>query len=513
MYKSKIEICMVITNEVATEVKETIVKAIVGEGYKVNHYHSIEGFLGWYVKYPLEVCLITNESIASASYQELKKQYQELKDIVLIEPSDEISTLTEHNVYIDSKNGEININDLLQAIDFIVEQLEMAMYDGEIGEAYENEMDEKNLQAESTINIDEVEKLQPNPTPAGEKRNEKINESKESQDNHEKSSEQLEHESAVTIVKEDVIEQEVEIKEPIDEAALENDVKVSFQNDPFPMRVRSIQKSLSGLEMEKNKTIGVWSPLPAVGVTSFLMNFSLFLSENKVHTAVLEGLSSKHIIKYWLNRYSTIPDKWVSLSNNLHAAEPIGNSEWLYRGVKFFPIQRDDLKRSYNPETLKAYHCMTEIYDVTLVDMPTGAMHEITNESLKYIDELWIIACDRIQQLYGWKDYIKKIEETHDIPIHLIHNQMIDASKPDQISEFMELPMLATIPALFEETAKNYYQKKPLYLQKKVQPILEPHYHQLATHLIGPSFQLQDKKPTVWDQIAKIATFHTNLNR
>lgn len=513
MYKSKIEICMVITNEVATEVKETIVKAIIGERYKVNHYHSIEEFLGWYVKYPLEVCLITNESIASESYQELKKQYQELKDIVLIEPSDEIPTVAEHNVYIDSKNGEININDLLQAIDFIVEQLEMAMYDGEIGKDYENGMNEKNLQAESTINIDEVEKLQPNPSPAGEKRNEKINESKESRDNHEKSSEQLEHESVVTIVKEDVNEQEVEIKEPIDEAALENDVKVSFQNNQFPMRMRNLQKSLSGLEIEKNKTIGVWSPLPAVGVTSFLINFSLFLSENKVHTAVLESLTTDHIIKDWLNRYSSIPDKWVSLANNLHTAEPKGNIEWIYRGVKFFPLHKDDIKQKWNVETFRAYHLMTEIYDVTLVDMPTGEMNVLANESLKYMDELWIIVCDRVQQLNSWKDYIKKIEKTHNIPIHLIHNQMIDVSLPEVISDCMELPMLATIPALWEETAKNYYQKKPLYLQKKVQPILEPHYHQLANHLIGSSFQLQDKKPTVWEQILKITTLHTILNR
>lgn len=147
---------------------------------------------------------------------------------------------------------------------------------------------------------------------------------------------------------------------------------------------------------------------------------------------------------------------------------------------------------------------MTEIYDVALVDMPTGEMHEITNESLKYMDELWIIVCDRIQQLRSWKDYIKKIEKTHNIPIHLIHNQMIDESKPDSISKMMELPMLATIPALWEETAKNYYQNKPLYLQKKVQPILEPHYHQLATHLIGSSFKLQDKKPSMWERITKI---------
>ncbi|PKH10561.1 hypothetical protein [Planomicrobium sp. MB-3u-38] len=513
MYKSKIEICMVITNEVATEVKETIVKAIVGEGYKVNHYHSIEKFLGWYVKYPLEVCLITNESIASESYQELKKQYQELKDIVLIEPSDEISTLTEHNVYIDSKNGEININDLLQAIDFIVEQLEMAMYDGEIDEDYENEMDEKNLQTESTMNIDQVEKLQPKSTPAGEKLNEKINESKESQDNHEKSSEQLEHESAVTIVKEDVNEQEVEIKEPIYEAALENDAKSPLQNNPFPMRLRNIQKSLSGLEMDKNKTIGIWSPLPAVGVTSFLINFSLFLSENKVYTAVLEPITSNHVLKDWLKRYVPIPNKWVSLAHNLHTYEPVGDSEWSYREVKFFPLNTNDIKQDWSAESFKAYHCMTEIFDVTLVDMPTGEMKSFTNESLKYMDELWIIACDRIQQLYSWKDYIKKIEETHNIPIHLIHNQMIDVSKPNLISEHMELPLLATIPALFDETAKNYYQKKPLYLHKKVQPILEPHYHQLATHLIGPSFQLQDKKPTVWERITKITKLHAILNR
>lgn len=515
MYKSNIEICLVITNEIASKIKEALTNGITGAGYKLNHHESIEEFLTFYEEQHLEVCMITNESIKSGAYKQLKEQYRDLKDYILVEPNVDMDVVGERTIYIDSENGEIDIESLLRFVDSTVEQLEIAMYGGVPEEDVENNEYETDLPIESSLDDDEDDDdkvLSAPPVEENVHKDDKVNEPKESKDDDGPADEDFDYELPEPKSVKEKETPEIEKKEPVADAAPEAEVVTSFQNNPFPMRLRNIQKSLSGPKMDKYKTIGVWSPLPAIGVTSFLINFSLFLSENKVHTAVLESLTSNHILKDWLKRYSPIPERWVSLASNLHASEPVGDSEWLYRGVKFFPLSKDDVKQDWNSDSFGAYHRMTEIYDVTLIDMPTGEMDVFTKESLEYMDELWIVVDDRVQQLNSWKDYIKKIKDTHNISIYLIHNKVIAASKPNVLSEGIGVPMLATIPALWEETAKNYYQNKPLYLQKDVQPKLQTHYHQLATHLIGPSFQLQDKKPTMWEQIAKIGKFQNILN-
>lgn len=494
------------------EIKETLSREISEADYKVSYFDSFEKFFDWYLSTNLDVFLITNESSSSEVYTTLKKQYPDLVDCNLLELNEETNYNSDHHIYYDSENADIDIDGLIEVIDTTIKMIELKrLVDADSSHVD----DEEDFSMEQFDIPDEDEgEFEEQTLPAeieGDKAAEKsLDEPHEADVN----ATELKEQPAIQSIEPKAEDIKAQVKE---ESKGPDNVPVAelqsaFQNNPFPMRLRNIQKSLSGPKMDKYKTIGMWSPLPAIGVTSFLINFSLFLAENKVHTAVLESLTTNHILKDWLKRYTPIPDKWVSLATNLHAAEPVGDSEWLYQGVKFFPLNKDDVKQDWNSDSFGAYHRLTEIYDVTLIDMPTGEMSVFTKESLEYMDELWIIVDDRVQQLNSWKDYIKQIKQNHNISIHLIHNKLVSSSKPNILCEGMGVTMLTTIPALWEETAMNYYQNKPLYLQKNVQPILQPPYHQLATHLIGSSFQLQEKKPTMWEQIAKIGKFQNILN-
>lgn len=49
------------------------------------------------------------------------------------------------------------------------------------------------------------------------------------------------------------------------------------------------------------------------------MNFALFLGEKRLFVGLLEGLRKEATLKYWLNRYTAIPDNWESFSKTIHS--------------------------------------------------------------------------------------------------------------------------------------------------------------------------------------------------
>ncbi|ETT81485.1 hypothetical protein BK130_18325 [Viridibacillus sp. FSL H8-0123] len=61
------------------------------------------------------------------------------------------------------------------------------------------------------------------------------------------------------------------------------------------------------------------------------MNFAYFLAENRVYTAVLEGLSDQPVLKNWLKRYTSVPTSWKSYcrgrdTRNMYFMKSIGLS-------------------------------------------------------------------------------------------------------------------------------------------------------------------------------------------
>lgn len=264
----------------------------------------------------------------------------------------------------------------------------------------------------------------------------------------------------------------------------------TIKENPFQRRSFQIQKEMLSIKhIEGNKTIGVWSPLHRMGVTSFVMNFAFYLAENKVHTAVLEGLGPNYMLKDWLKRYTPLPQNWFSFAKALHTDERQGNTQWLYRNVKFLPADKDDYLLNWDTDSLETYMTTSKRMDVTLVDFPTGELTFHTMESLAFVDELWILFDDSIPELKSWKTYIDDLRTAFNIDVHLIANKTYPFSNNKHISKELNSELIVEIPAMAEETMKNYHQDKPLYFNSKAKAKLQKPYHQIATHLFGSSFE------------------------
>ncbi len=265
----------------------------------------------------------------------------------------------------------------------------------------------------------------------------------------------------------------------------ENEVQgVKYTESPLHNRSRSLQKQLFfQKKWEGNRVIGVWSPLHRSGVTSLTMNFAFYLAQRRIFTVVLEGLTSQHAMKDWLKRYTAPPENWTSYANALQSDSSKAVVQWLYKNVNFLPLEKGDSQLDWTAKTLELYMTTPNIVDVTLVDMPTGEMEVYTRDSLHYLDELWVVVDDAIQETLAWKSYIHELRDTVDIPIHLVFNKQYDFSQDKRLAKELDLPLLTSIPALHSETMQNYYENKPLYFQEGIVEKIEPSYQLMANHL------------------------------
>jgi len=279
--------------------------------------------------------------------------------------------------------------------------------------------------------------------------------------------------------------------------------EVNYQENPYFMRSRNLQKQIFNRQQwEDNKMIGIWSPIHRMGVTSLSINFAFFLAQNRVYTAVLEGLTGQHAMKDWLKRYTPVPPNWISYAKAIQTDANTSNTEWTYRNVRFLPLENTDAQYDWNSLSLESYMSTTKIIDVTLVDLPTGVMAGYTQDSLHYLDELWIVVDDAIQETLAWKSYIHRIKELANIPIYLIFNKHYPFSQNSRISKELGISMITYIPSLHEETMQNYYEDTPLYFKDKAVEKLEKPFIELATHLFGGEFTLKKdvevSKETAW---------------
>ncbi|WP_342578553.1 hypothetical protein [Psychrobacillus sp. FSL K6-2843] len=137
----------------------------------------------------------------------------------------------------------------------------------------------------------------------------------------------------------------------------------------------------------------------------------------------------------------------------------------------------------------------TNIIDVTLVDLPTGKMTAYTEDSLHYLDELWILVDDAAQEYLAWDEYIQSLKSKIHIPFYLIFNKTYKFSQVERLSLELKIPLLTQIPSLHEETMRNYYEKVPLYYHQEVQEILIKPFTDLSKHIFGSDFLINEKIP------------------
>lgn len=272
---------------------------------------------------------------------------------------------------------------------------------------------------------------------------------------------------------------------------------IDYNENPLFTRSTKIQKqAFSRPIKEHHKTIGLWSPIHRMGVTTLTINFSIYLAQNRVNIAVLEGLTEKHMLKDWLKRYTEIPANWNSYARSLQMDTDPKKIQWFYKDAYFLPLDSEDKNFKWTPPAIETFMDSIKIFDVAIVDYPTGKAASYTEQSMTGLTELWIVVDDDFQQILSWSEYISTLQKKLDIPFYLIFNKKMDFSQPKKLADKLGIELLVEIPSLHEVTMRNYYETKPIWETVEGRQGLEEPFSKLFKHVTG-------KKPEQFNDIPK----------
>lgn len=278
------------------------------------------------------------------------------------------------------------------------------------------------------------------------------------------------------------------------EEEIEIEIGSSFNkktDDEILKRANNIRKhSFHPSPYNSNKTIGIWSPLHRMGVTQFIVNFSIFLAQFRIPVAALETPNNVQHLKHLLLQYTDIPKNWSSYATALSNESISPNSvKWLYQNVHWIPLDYNDSNINWQEDLLFHYINNLKFFDVVLVDLPTSEMEDYTLEIAKQLDELWILVDDSYVQLKGWKEYIHNLQEQLNISIKLVFNKKDTYSKTKLIEDELQIPILTEIPSVYYELQKNNYETNPIILNHTVYKKLYGAYLELAKHILGENIE------------------------
>lgn len=251
-----------------------------------------------------------------------------------------------------------------------------------------------------------------------------------------------------------------------------------------------------------NMTIGVWSPMRRSGVTTFIMNYAMYLGANNCLSSVLELPGEEIRMLDELTRFSELPAQWSSYAQFIQGRkkgevnEPLP-FQWEYKKVYWYPLASSDHEKiTWHPDMTRYYIRTMQRYDVTLIDLPTGPMSNTTKCSLDLLDELWIIINDDHQYLYSYVTYIQNsLEKYPNLKVFTIFNNEIKGiSKSKDVSDILGYPLLTSLPDVNTLVKKNHYAKTPLFQNAAFYKEYEAAFVTLTKHLKGETFKFTSWK-------------------
>lgn len=306
-------------------------------------------------------------------------------------------------------------------------------------------------------------------------------------------------------VTDNVVSEEIEVVEHSENVTNDTNGLVAIEGDMDNLQLhdftRAIQKRLVNQKWNRHKTVAVWSPIGRMGVTTFCINFACFLAENRMYTSVLEGVRSNVMLRHTLKRYMKQPENWKSYASCIRETKVDANGnvtldpqsvevEWEYRDVKFIPLDDGDINLKWSQEMLQVYLTMPQLMDVTVIDLPSGEMSDISYATLVHVDTLLVLVDDAFQEIIAWKDYILYLKEYFNIEVQLVFNKAYPFSDVKMLQSQMELNVLATIPALHQQVMENYYHNRPILYNKLARAEMFPAFNVVAKHILGDEFKL-----------------------
>lgn len=257
------------------------------------------------------------------------------------------------------------------------------------------------------------------------------------------------------------------------------------------------------------KVIGVWSPINRVGVTSFLTNLAVFMANYSISISVLEGVSNTPKLYSYVQKFMKIDERWISLSDYL--INPNLTTQQIplhYKGVTFFPFNRNNYK-CFTDNIMNRYYIEgLRFFDLVFLDIPSGPMVKHTLESLKYIDELWIL-CNNDVYNYNLASKFITQKINPKVETKLIFIDQFEFSKPKIIQKMFESDILFEFPSIFEEVAKIQYSNKLFVEDDATFEKIKPGFEQIMNYLIPESnfkgsYNDESNVKRIWNVMKKI---------
>lgn len=266
-------------------------------------------------------------------------------------------------------------------------------------------------------------------------------------------------------------------------------------------RYRLIREKTFKQKSERNKTIAVWSPSHRIGVSTFVMNFAIYLGKNNVSVNVLGSLTGRPSMEYLLIKwYEEFIFTWSPFLNTLSNYNiPIDriNLKVHEGGVNWIPTKYNkdnDVETLNEPEIKQIFPNLindAKDEDILLVDMHTGEMDYFGEETLKYVDELWIVLDgDKFDVFYNQK-YIRSLIEAFDLETKIIFNRDTPLSNREAIANFLKLDYIGSIPELKEVITRcqpkfgSPDNGRPIIETKEGSMLLNGPFSQINNYLFG----------------------------
>ncbi|MGN7300601.1 hypothetical protein [Ferdinandcohnia sp. SAFN-114] len=256
------------------------------------------------------------------------------------------------------------------------------------------------------------------------------------------------------------------------------------------------RKTVANIKNDTQKTVALWSPLGQVGITQFIMNFPLYLAKFGIPVAVVEGITKSPKLKTWLNHYTEQPKDWISsldyrTSKDIHKNMST-NFEWVYKGVKWYPLgEPNETTNNIDTDKYKKFLKMfIKTPYLTFISMENyGSMSKYNLETLKYVDELWLMVSGNYFDYLQYYEYtLDLMKDYPELKLRIIFNQYEHGiSYVKQMEEKFNCKITCRIP--YNRDLQRHRKSKPFIEHNEFYEFFKEPFDSAAVQLLGADYK------------------------
>lgn len=252
----------------------------------------------------------------------------------------------------------------------------------------------------------------------------------------------------------------------------------------------------------KNKSIGVWSPIQGIGVTTFVMNFAFHIGQRQLPISVMEALKEHPVMYRELERISArkkiFPKNWLSYVAYINQRKEMDTNDPSliktavidYKGVYWFPLGKgvDDYRNSLIDD-IPYYVSFCHPKEVVLIDLPNGEFKRDTRKLIKGLDELWVLLDGSTDIIFSYINYLEQLQtDNPNLSISLILLDYFPYISKRLIKKTFEFPIITVLPDLNNEVRKNKYEHTSIIENKKTEILLRKPFSKIGKYIYSDSY-------------------------